>query len=46
MQQALSIFFNGIAGVFAGMAILYLTMKVISFAADRMQQTTEQKEEQ
>jgi Na+-transporting methylmalonyl-CoA/oxaloacetate decarboxylase gamma subunit len=33
MEQAVSIFINGLGGVFAGMAILYLTMKLISLTA-------------
>ena len=30
-----SIFLNGIIGVFAGMAMLYVTMKIIAFVVER-----------
>ena len=33
METTLSVFLNGMAGVFAGMAILYLTMKALAFLA-------------
>ena len=38
MQEALSVFVNGILGVFVGMAVLYVTIKLISLAAYRGQQ--------
>lgn len=41
MQQALSVFINGILGVFVGMAVLYFTIKLISLAAERRQQDTD-----
>ncbi len=37
MDTALSVFINGIGGVFAGMAILYITMKLISLIAQYRQ---------
>ena len=33
MEVALSVFINGILGVFAGMAVLYLVMKIIPLIA-------------
>ena len=33
METTLSVFLNGIGGVFAGMAVLYVTMKAISLVA-------------
>lgn len=33
MDAAVSVFINGIAGVFAGVAILYLAMKIIPLVA-------------
>ena len=33
METTLSVFLNGIGGVFAGMAVLYVAMKVISLVA-------------
>lgn len=35
MQEALSVFVNGILGVFVGMAVLYFTIKLISFVVAR-----------
>ena len=37
MELALSIFSNGIIGVFAGMTVLYFTMKLISLVAEHME---------
>jgi Na+-transporting methylmalonyl-CoA/oxaloacetate decarboxylase gamma subunit len=33
VETAFSVFVNGIGGVFAGMAVLYVTMKIISLVA-------------
>ena len=33
LDTALTIFVNGISGVFLGMAVLYLTMKIIALVA-------------
>ncbi len=33
METTLSVFLNGMGGVFAGMAILYLTMKALALVA-------------
>ncbi len=35
MEAELNIFVNGISGVFLGMAVLYLTMKIIAFIATK-----------
>lgn len=35
MQAAIEIFLNGISGVFIGLAVLYVAIKVIRFAAGR-----------
>ena len=35
MDTASSVFINGIAGVFTGMAVLYGMMKILSFVAGR-----------
>lgn len=35
MSEAFRVFINGITGVFAGMAILYLVIKLIALAASR-----------
>ncbi len=35
MDAAINIFVNGITGVFLGMAVLYLTMKIIALVAAR-----------
>lgn len=42
MEQALEVFINGIGGVFAGIAMLYISIRVISLVAGRR---TEDKEE-
>lgn len=31
MDQAINVFLNGLGGVFVGMAVLYLTIKLLSF---------------
>ena len=33
METTLSVFLNGIGGVFAGMAVLYVTMKILALVA-------------
>ena len=33
MDTSLSVFLNGMGGVFAGMAVLYLTMKALALVA-------------
>ncbi|MCH7747931.1 MAG: hypothetical protein IH939_07525 [Acidobacteria bacterium] len=35
MHTASSVFINGIAGVFTGIAVLYVMMKILSFVAGR-----------
>jgi Na+-transporting methylmalonyl-CoA/oxaloacetate decarboxylase gamma subunit len=35
MEETLNVFVNGIAGVFCGMAVLYIAMKLISLIAGR-----------
>ena len=35
MEQALEVFFNGIGGVFAGMAMLYFSIKLLALMVDR-----------
>lgn len=34
MPTAFNVFLNGISGVFAGMAVLYIAMKILSLAGD------------
>ena len=34
MEQALEVFVNGIGGVFAGMGMLYLAIKLLALAPD------------
>ena len=41
MHQTISVFVNGILGVFVGMAVLYLTIKLISLVARHGQQKTD-----
>ena len=36
MEQAIGVFVNGIGGVFAGMAVLYLTIKLLSVVVGRL----------
>jgi len=33
VETTLSVFLNGIGGVFAGMAVLYVTMKILALVA-------------
>ena len=35
MEQALEVFLNGIGGVFAGMAVLYLCIRLLALVADK-----------
>ncbi len=42
MEQALEVFFNGIAGVFAGIGMLYLTLKLLALLADNREKDEEQ----
>ena len=41
MHETISVFINGILGVFVGMAVLYVTIKLISLAAERGHTKTE-----
>ena len=34
MEQALEVFLNGIGGVFAGMGMLYLSIRLLALAPD------------
>ncbi|MCC6202125.1 MAG: hypothetical protein IT494_03900 [Gammaproteobacteria bacterium] len=36
MAEAFRVFVNGITGVFLGMGLMYLMMKLVSFSADRL----------
>ena len=45
MQEVISVFINGILGVFVGMAVLYVTIKLISFAAEHGQAKTDKDKE-
>ena len=36
MEQAVDVFINGIGGVFAGMAVLYVTIKLLSVVVGRL----------
>ena len=45
MQQSLEVFFNGILGVFAGMAVLYLAIKIISLTAGKPPQENKEGEQ-
>jgi len=40
MHQPLEIFINGIAGVFAGMVVLYLSIKLISLLCSKQENNT------
>ena len=42
MEQALEVFLNGIGGVFAGMGMLYVTIRLLALAPDNQ---TEEKED-
>ena len=46
MELPLSIFINGMLGVFAGMAVLYLAIKVIALCAGSPPQEKQQQGEQ
>jgi Na+-transporting methylmalonyl-CoA/oxaloacetate decarboxylase gamma subunit len=39
VEDAINVFINGIAGVFAGMFVLYLSIRLMSAIADRLQRT-------
>ena len=41
MVSAFSVFINGIAGVFAGMGILYVTMKLGAWVAGKSPEKTD-----
>ena len=41
MQSAMQILVNGTAGVFAGMAVLYLTIKLIALLPEKKQDKKE-----
>ncbi|GAB6144790.1 hypothetical protein [Desulfocicer niacini] len=36
VNNALTVFISGIAGVFGGMALLYFSLKITSFITDRV----------
>jgi len=40
MDQAITIFINGIAGVFVGMTILYAAMKLIALISAKLPEST------
>ena len=42
MKDALLIFANGMVGVFAGMAILYISIRTTSFVLDKLEGKKEQ----
>ena len=42
MEQALEVFLNGIGGVFAGMGMLYVAIRLLALAPDNQ---TEEKED-
>ena len=42
MEQALEVFINGISGVFAGIAMLYLSIRLISLMVDRQAEDKEE----
>ncbi|MFQ5983329.1 MAG: hypothetical protein ACE5KS_08145 [Woeseiaceae bacterium] len=42
MDAAIDIFVNGISGVFLGMAVLYLAMKIIALVATLRSKSEEQ----
>lgn len=42
MEQALEVFLNGIGGVFAGIAMLYLSIRLISLMPDRQAEDKEE----
>lgn len=36
MEQALLVFVNGVVGVFAGMGLVYLAVRLVSYAVGRL----------
>lgn len=42
MEQALEVFINGIGGVFAGIAMLYISIRIISLMVDRQAEDKEE----
>ena len=42
MEQALEVFINGIGGVFAGIAMLYVSIRLIALAAGRQAEDKEE----
>lgn len=36
MQEVMMVFINGVGGVFAGMALLFLTIKFTAIVADKL----------
>lgn len=42
MEQALEVFINGMGGVFAGIAMLYLSIRIIAVLADRRERDKEE----
>lgn len=42
MEQALEVFVNGIGGVFAGIAMLYLSIRLISLVVNRQAEDKEE----
>ena len=42
MEQAISVFINGIIGVFAGMAVLYVMIRLMTFVAEHLEQKPDQ----
>ena len=41
MEQALDVFLNGIGGVFAGMAMLYLAIRLLPLVPDKQAEDKE-----
>lgn len=41
MEQALEVFLNGIGGVFAGMGMLYVAIRLLALAPDRKEDEQE-----
>jgi len=41
LEQAIAVFINGITGVFAAMAVLYVTIRFICLIAERTEQKPE-----
>ena len=42
MEQALEVFINGIGGVFAGIAMLYLSIRIIALMPDKQAEDKEE----